>query len=132
MRIADAISMLTVDEAPVHFTAYDGSEFGDRDSAIRLRLNNERGLRYLATAPGDLGLVRAYVSGDLSMDGAHPGDPYEALRTLGDWRFRRPSARELTDLLGLVGVRKLLPPEPPPQEALPRWRRAVELSLIHI
>ncbi len=46
----------------------------------------------MATAPGDLGLGRAYVAGDLDVDGAHPGDPYEAFKALGSWRLRRPSA----------------------------------------
>jgi cyclopropane-fatty-acyl-phospholipid synthase len=59
MKIADLVSMLTVDAPPVYFTAYDGSSFGDPNSPIRLELVNERGLRYLATAPGDLGLARA-------------------------------------------------------------------------
>ena len=30
-----------------------------------MRLINERALRYILTAPGDLGLARAYVAGDL-------------------------------------------------------------------
>ena len=38
----------------------------------------ERGLSYLLTAPGDLGFARAYVSGDLVVEGVHPGDPYDA------------------------------------------------------
>ena len=40
----------------------------------------ERGLAYLLTAPGDLGFARAYVAGDLELDGVHPGDPYDAAR----------------------------------------------------
>ena len=123
MKIADVIQMLTVGEPPVQFAAYDGSSFGG-DSPITLRLHNERGLRYLATAPGDLGLARAYVAGDLTVDGAPPGDPYLALLALGDWRFRRPSPREATALLRELGIRAFVPPEPPPQESAPRWLRA--------
>lgn len=126
MKIADLVSMLAVDGAPLRFEAYDGSSFGSTDAAITLELVNERGLRYLATAPGDLGLARAYVQGDLLLHGAHPGDPYDALRCLGSWRFRRPTAKEARILLREMGWRNLLPPEPPAQEALPRWRRVVE------
>ncbi len=126
MRIADIFAKLTVAEPPLYFSAYDGSSFGPPDAQIRLHLANERGLRYLATAPGDLGLARAYVSGDLELSGAHPGDPYEALRTLGDWRFRRPTPLEAAELVRALGVRNLVPPEPPSQESLPRWRRTVE------
>ena len=37
-------------------------------------------MSYLITAPGPLGLARAYLQGDLEIDGVHPGDPYELLR----------------------------------------------------
>jgi cyclopropane-fatty-acyl-phospholipid synthase len=126
LRIADLVSMLTVNDPPVRFTAYDGSSFGSADAPITLELTNERGLRYLATAPGDLGLARAYVSGDLLMHGAHPGNPYDALVILGDWRFRRPTPKESASLLTELGWRNLIPPQPPAQESMPRWRRTLE------
>src|SRR6195952_2671193 len=126
MKIADIVRTLTVEAPSLKFSAYDGSSFGADDAAIKLNLVNERGLRYLATAPGDLGLARAYVSGDLVMDGAHPGNPYEALKMLEHWRFRRPSIREATELIRTLGVQNLVPPQPPAQESLPAWRRTVE------
>src|SRR5262245_13204106 len=126
MKIAEMVEKLTADEPPVRFEAYDGSGFGPTDSAITLRLLNERGLRYVATAPGDLGMARAYVVGDLVIDGVHPGDPYELLKLMGSWRPRRPSASEVAGLLRALGVRRLVPPEPPAQETLPRWRRFAE------
>jgi len=126
MKIADLVSMLTVDRPLVRFVAYDGSHFGPQDAPITLELANERGLRYLATAPGDLGLARAYVQGDLLLHGAHPADPYDALVALGAWRFRRPTAKEAARLLREMGWRNLVPPRPPAQESLPRWRRTVE------
>lgn len=126
MKIADLVSMLSVNEPPVRFTAYDGSAFGSPDAPITLELKSERGLRYLATAPGDLGLARAYVSGDLMLHGAHPGDPYDALVELGNWRFRRPTPKEAARFVSELGWRNLLPPEPPSQESLPRWRRTLE------
>ena len=126
MTVADLVSALTVGEAPVRVTAFDGSSLGAKDAAFTLRLANERSLRYLVTAPGDLGLARAYISGDLILEGAHPGDPYPALRALSTWPFRRPAAHEIPALLSQLGWRLLLPPAPPVQEALPRWRRTVE------
>ncbi len=65
------------DGLPLRFTAYDGSSAGPADAAYGLNLLNERGLAYIMTAPGDLGLARAYVSGDLEIVGVHPGDPYD-------------------------------------------------------
>ncbi len=126
MTIAGMVEKLTASEPPVRFEAYDGSGFGPTDSPVTIRLVNERGLRYLVTAPGDLGMARAYVVGDLVLDGVHPGDPYEAIKRMGRWRGRRPSAGELTQILRELGLRRLVPPEPPEQEALPRWRRIAE------
>ncbi|WP_122818099.1 class I SAM-dependent methyltransferase [Nocardioides pantholopis] len=125
--IGEAVSALLPDGLPVRFTAYDGSAAGPEDAPIHLELRTERGLRYVLTAPGDLGMVRAYVSGDLVLHGVHPGDPYEALAVLqGNLRFRVPSPGEAVQLVRGIGLGHLKPPPPPPQEQLPRWRRAVE------
>jgi cyclopropane-fatty-acyl-phospholipid synthase len=128
LTIAEAVDSLMRDGMPVRFTAYDGSAVGPPDSPIRLELTSPRGLAYLLTAPGDLGMARAYVAGDLLMHGVHPGDPYDALVSLqSNLRFRAPTAAEgLALLRSLGGFGSLKPPPPPPQEALPRWRRAVE------
>ncbi|GAB2677899.1 class I SAM-dependent methyltransferase [Thalassiella azotivora] len=126
MRIADAVGLLSPQDPPVRLTAFDGSSLGPVDAPVRLHLASERGLSYLATAPGDLGLARAYVTGDLELHGVHPGDPYEALKLLGQWRFRRPTPGQARDILRMMGWRRFIPPPPPPQEHLPRWRRAVE------
>jgi cyclopropane-fatty-acyl-phospholipid synthase len=120
------VATLTDGVPPMRFEAYDGSGFGPAGSAVTMRLLNERGLRYLATAPGDLGLARAYVSGDLDLDGSHPGDPYDALKLIGRWRFRRPTPGEIAVLVREMGWRRLVPPEPPRQETVPRWRRVAE------
>ena len=89
---------------PVRFTAYDGSAAGPADAEIGLHLRTQRGLSYLMTAPGDLGMARAYVSGDLDIEGVHPGDPYDALLLLQDnLRFRRPSAAEAVSVLRSLG-----------------------------
>ena len=125
--IAQAFDQLLLQPLPVRFTAYDGSSSGPEDAPFRFDLRTRRGLSYLLTAPGDLGLARAYVTGDLVVEGVHPGDPYDALRLLQKGlRFRRPSPGEAATLIRSVGLSSLRPPAPPPQEALPRWRRVVE------
>ena len=116
---------------PLKFTAYDGSTAGDEDAVLGLDLRTPRGATYLATAPGELGLARAYVSGDLQAYGVHPGDPYVLLKTLTDRvDFKRPSARVLANVVRSIGVEHLLPIAPPPQEAPPRWRRVAD-GLLH-
>ncbi|CAB4732264.1 MAG: methyltransferase domain-containing protein [Actinobacteria bacterium] len=127
LSIGDAVGALLRDGLPVRFTAYDGSSAGPEDAEIGLELVNQRGLSYLLTAPGDLGMARAYVSGDLVVHGVHPGDPYDAMRLLQNHlRFRTPTVAEAFTLLRGLGLAHLKPPAPPPQEHLPRWRRAVE------
>lgn len=127
LSIGEAVASLLRDGMPVRFTAYDGSAAGPADAAIQLELVNQRGLSYLLTAPGDLGMARAYVAGDLRLRGVHPGDPYEALKLLqSHLRFRKPTPAEALSLVRGLGLSNLKPPPPPPQEHLPRWRRAVE------
>ncbi len=127
ITIGEAVSSLLREGMPVRFTAYDGSSAGATDSEIGLELLTPRGLSYLLTAPGDLGMARAYVAGDLVLHGVHPGDPYPALKLLQSrLRFRTPTALEALTLVRGLGLANLKPPPPPPQEHLPRWRRTVE------
>ncbi|MEV0325457.1 class I SAM-dependent methyltransferase [Micromonospora echinospora] len=124
--VADVVRAVTAGPLPVRITGYDGSAVGPADAGITLAIRSERGLSYLLTAPGDLGMARAYVSGDLALSGVHPGDPYEALRVLKDeLRLRPPSLAEGLVLVRGLGWERLRPPPPPPQEAVPRWRRVV-------
>lgn len=126
LPIAQVVDSLLREGVPVRFRAYDGSSAGP-PGGPGLDLRNSRGLSYLLTAPGDLGLARAYVQGDLDVLGVHPGDPYELLVDLMDrTRFRAPGPVELARTLRSLGVSHLVPPPPPPQEHLPRWRRTVE------
>jgi cyclopropane-fatty-acyl-phospholipid synthase len=127
VKIGDAISSLLRDGMPVRFKAYDGSSAGPPDADITLELKNQRGLSYLLTAPGDLGMARAYVAGDLDLHGVPPGDPYDALVLLQKHlNFRKPSPSEAIALVRGLGIANLRPPPPPPQEHLPKWRRAME------
>ena len=127
ITIGEAVSRLLPDGVPFRMTAYDGSAAGPEDSPIVLHLRTQRGLAYLLTAPGDLGVARAYVMGDLDVAGAHPGDPYEVMRMLmSRLRFRVPPPAELLRIVRGLGLNNLKPPPPPPQEHLPRWRRVLE------
>jgi cyclopropane-fatty-acyl-phospholipid synthase len=125
--IGEAVETLLRDGLPLRFTAYDGSSAGPEDAEYGLHLRNERGLSYIMTAPGDLGLARAYVAGDMDLVGVQPGDPYEAFSLLMNrTRFRRPAPAEALAIVRSLGLSHLKPPPPPPQETIPRWRRAVE------
>ena len=126
LSLAQILEILVGGRLPLRFTAYDGSATGP-DDAPGFDLVTPRGTTYLATAPGELGLVRAYVSGDLQPHRVHPGDPYELLKALNaDVKVTRPPARVLADIVRSIGIEHLVPIAPPPQEVLPRWRRTAQ------
>ena len=124
--IADLVDEVVVGPLPVRITAYDGSKTGPDSAQRTLHIASHRAVSYLATAPGDLGMARAYTTGDLVVEGVHPGNPYDVLVDLERLHFRRPDPRLVLDLARVLGPRGLTPPPPPPQEALPRWRRVTE------
>jgi cyclopropane-fatty-acyl-phospholipid synthase len=78
MRLAEIIESAVGRQAPLEFTAYDGSRTGDRNAPVRIDLRSPIALSYLASAPGELGLARAYVSGALDIH----GDMYTALSSM--------------------------------------------------
>ncbi|GGM09571.1 class I SAM-dependent methyltransferase [Dactylosporangium sucinum] len=126
-KVADIVRAVTTGEPAVRITAYDDSAVGPSDSPIELHIASERGLSYLLSAPGDLGMARAYVTGDLEVRGVHAGDPYEVLRAIATGvHLRMPGAGEALRLARGLGWERLRPPPPPPQEAVPAWRRTLQ------
>jgi cyclopropane-fatty-acyl-phospholipid synthase len=128
LTLAQILESVTAGQrSPLRFTAYDGSTAGPDDAALGLDLLTPRGTTYLATAPSDLGLARAYIAGDLDIRGVHPGDPYALLDAMTDrLQFKRPPARQLVTIIRSIGIEHFKPIPPPPQETLPRWRRITE------
>jgi len=127
LTLAQVLEVFAAGQLPLRFTAYDGSSAGPADAELGIHLANPQGTTYLATAPGELGLARAYVTGGIEPIGVHPGDPYELLNALADrLSFKRPSARVLANVVRSIGIEHLKPIAPPAQEALPRWRRMAE------
>ncbi|OQD55679.1 SAM-dependent methyltransferase [Streptomyces phaeoluteigriseus] len=119
---------------PVRVRAWDGSLAGPPD-APTLVVRNRRAIRRLLFKPGELGLARAWVSGDLDVE----GDLYQALDLIsGQVWHRDDHARSLTEALrdpgfraAVRGLLKLagppLPPAPPPEEV----RRTTHLHTRH-
>jgi len=127
LSLAGIVELLSDGTFPVRFTAYDGSATGPSDSEISVHLATPRGATYIFTAPGDLGMARAYIAGDLQASGVHSGDPYVAMRLMADEvHFRRPTLAELALITRSLGWELLRPVPPPPQESRPRWRRTLE------
>lgn len=88
-----------------------------RRSGIVLR--SPDALRRIATAPGELGFARAYVAGDLDIE----GDVYEALALLERRRAFSHLIRELVPVARDLGIASLRPLPAPPEEARLRGRR---------
>jgi len=63
------------EDFPLRLRAWDGSEAGPVDSPATLVLRTPRALRRFLWSPDELGLGRAYVSGDIDIE----GDLYAAL-----------------------------------------------------
>ncbi len=124
--IATALAAFFSGPLRFRLTAYDGSAAGSPEASVQAHIATPRGLRYVLSAPGDLGLARAYLAGDLELRGVHPGDPYELFRLLKSTEHVRPSPRDIAGLVRTLGWRSFTPPAPPDIELLPRWRRALE------
>jgi cyclopropane-fatty-acyl-phospholipid synthase len=118
--VASIVEDLLGTDVPIAVEAYDGSRTGppaDRAPAL-LRIRSADALRRIATAPGELGLARAYVAGDLDLE----GDVFAAL----DLRDRLPTVKigpaQLAEVVRLLGVGQLRPLPPPAEEVRLRGR----------
>ena len=119
MTVADLVSSVLGSDLPVAVRAYDGSTLGPPDAPATLVLRSPDALRRIATAPGELGFGRAYVAGDLDVE----GDIFDALELRH--RFDSVSVSpsqwlEIAKILGSTTLRRL---PPPPGEARLRGRR---------
>ena len=137
--MADAASRLTelAEHAlstpfPLRIRAWDGSEAGPPGAPV-LVLRRRKALRRLLWRPGELGLARAWVAGELDIE----GDLFTALDALSGllWERGEPdpdatrsvAARKLAAVLADPATYRLtgsalamagpgLPPSPPPEE----------------
>lgn len=128
MTIGEIIGAFAAGEPPLRIEAYDGSSIGPENSDLVLRLKSEKALQYFVTAPGDLGLARAYLMGELEMDGVHPGAPHDVFGALEVFRkhmTRTPDARTLARIARAVGTENIRFLPTPPMEVKPAWKRVV-------
>ncbi|WP_327662998.1 MULTISPECIES: cyclopropane-fatty-acyl-phospholipid synthase family protein [unclassified Streptomyces] len=127
-RLKNVAEQLFGVELPVRLRAWDGSEAGPPDAPV-LIVRSRRALRRLLWKPGELGLARAWVAGELDVEGdlyatldrmagliwerdpdEDDGESKSLARALRDPKVRA-AAKELVKLAGAP-----LPPAPPPEE----------------
>ena len=121
---ADAMALVIAAFAPnvaLRFELWDGNALGPPEVPT-VRIRSVDALRRLLWAPGELGISRAYVAGDIDIE----GDIFETLAALRPAGARlRIRPRQLAAVVraawraGAIG----LPPPPPPEEARPRGVR---------
>ncbi|MFD5324568.1 class I SAM-dependent methyltransferase [Streptomyces sp. NPDC127092] len=128
--MADAASRLTAlaedvlgAKLPVRLRAWDGSEAGPADGPV-LIVRERRALRRLLWKPGELGLARAWVAGEIDVE----GDLYEVLDRLAGFIWERGqesrgALETVSDPKVRAAARALLrlagpfpPPKPPVEE----------------
>ena len=106
MTVAEIIEELIVPPNPFRWEAFDGSATGPEDAEYRVQLTSPEGLAYIATAPGDVGLARAWLTGGLVVEGEHLAYPYgifDSLRDLYD-QFQAPSPAALVRIYRSLGA----------------------------
>lgn len=113
--MASFVRDLLGDGLPVRVEFYDGSSLGPPvdEAPATVRVRSRDALRRIVTSPGELGFARAYVAGDIELD----GDIYALLGL----RSRLPSPK-LTPRQWVEAVRRLRPSDLvplalPPEEA---------------
>ncbi|MFF3878618.1 class I SAM-dependent methyltransferase [Streptomyces sp. NPDC001978] len=123
LRLKNLFEQLLGAPLPVRIRAWDGSQAGPPAGPV-LVVRNRRALRRLLWKPGELGLARAWVAGELDVD----GDLYGALDRLAGFIWERgEDARTLAQALrdpdvraAARGLLKLagppIPPAPPREE----------------
>ena len=113
MKLAEAFSIIVTPDRGVGFRAYDGSSAGQADAVVTIDVRNPRAAQYLASSPNQLGLARAYVSGDLEIIGS----AYEAMRRLYPMDLSHITTAQKLALVRTFAPYALKRPAPPPQEA---------------
>jgi cyclopropane-fatty-acyl-phospholipid synthase len=131
MSVADVVAPLVTaalgEQGLIRVTCWDGSTAGALDAPLNLIVHNRRALRRIVWAPNELGFARAYVSGDIDVEGDLIGG-LQALDRLAD-PGRGPSVTidataKKAILRAAVRLRLVgMPPAPPPEEAKLRGHR---------
>lgn len=133
-RVAQYLDDLFGTSLPIRIRMWDGSVAGPGDG-VAVTLRSSAALRHLLWAPGELGAARAYVSGELDVEGDLENGLRRVIAAL-DGRAPRITARsartgfKLLASLGALGVR----PPVPATEARPEGRRhsrARDAQVIH-
>jgi cyclopropane-fatty-acyl-phospholipid synthase len=120
-QLAGALAVvLGVDRLPVRLTAWDDTSAGPED-APEVVVRSPQAVRRLLWAPGELGLARAYVAGELDVVGEDLYAAFAALSTSGRLAAGQTGGPSIADRVSLVRTGLALgvvgrEPAPPAEE----------------
>src|SRR5438067_8899701 len=92
---------------------------GPPDASTAIVVRSPNALRRIVTAPGELGFARAYVAGDIDLE----GDVFEALTLRDRLPEVKLTPKQLLQAAREIGIKNLRPLPAPPEEARLRGRR---------
>jgi cyclopropane-fatty-acyl-phospholipid synthase len=119
VRVGELVEELVGDDLAIRVTAWDGTVLGPNEAPATLVVHSQDAIRRIVTAPGELGFARAYVAGDVDIQ----GDIFAVL----DLRTRLPhvrlTPRQIVRIVRGMSLADLRPLAPPPEEIQLRGRR---------
>ncbi|GAA0365128.1 class I SAM-dependent methyltransferase [Microbispora corallina] len=116
MTLANIFGKIVGPDAGVEFVAYDGSKAGTPDSDVRIEVKSPAAVAYLAQAPGELGLARAYIAGHIDVH----GDMYTLLDRMWSLTLNDLPLGEKVAAIRSLGVKPLMMRVPPPPQEVRR------------
>ena len=118
MLLGDLLEQILGRDLPIRLEAWDGTVMGPPDAPATIRIRSVDALRRIVTAPGELGFARAYVCGDIDVE----GDMFAALSLQDRLPEAKLTPRQALQAIKLMGVRNLKPLPAPASEVRLRGR----------
>ncbi|MFC0861456.1 class I SAM-dependent methyltransferase [Sphaerimonospora cavernae] len=113
MSLAKIFEKIVGADTGIRLTAYDGSATGPADADVTIEVKTPAAVAYLAQAPGELGLARAYIAGHIDIH----GDTYTLLDRMWSLTLNDLPLRAKIDAVRSLGIKPLMMRvQPPPQE----------------
>lgn len=124
-RLRPLLTRIFGADPPIRVLAWDGSEFGPAHAPCFV-IKDRRALRRLLWKPGELGLARAFIAGELGIEGdfvAALAAVQEVMRLRGGpIRLSSDEKREIVRMAVMLGA---VGPEPRPPAEEHTWVRAM-------
>jgi cyclopropane-fatty-acyl-phospholipid synthase len=119
VKLADVFHDLFGGDGQIRFSAYDGSSTGPEEAVAHLSVVSSRAWAHFVRAPGQLGFARAYVDGEIDLE----GDVHAALQHLWQPQLSNLGVARAARLTAEVARGAVHRVRRPPEEAKLAGRR---------